>query len=160
MQRQCCLFESQRKLTARLAVSNTYRGQASKTQKGRARQCGGALERSPGSKQFSGLSDSFPAGMNGLSLQVVVVVGGHLRLSLVGSWHSEISKEKGLRPLSGLFPEILTLPAIPPALSMRDELQDLVQLLSAGGARTPQTGCVERTLHPSRCQRAERQKVR
>lgn len=52
----------------------------------------------------------------------------------LGSWSSEISKGKELKLLSGLLHGMFPLTVIRPALSMRDEVQELVQLLSAGDA--------------------------
>lgn len=57
---------------------------------GRARQCGGTLQ-SILDLSSSQTSASFPARRNGLG---TARGGGHLRLNLVGSWHSEISKGK------------------------------------------------------------------
>lgn len=79
--------------------------------------------------EYSSGSASFPAGRDGLG--AAAGVSSEIKL---GSLSSEISKGKGLKLLSGLLHGMFPLTVIRPALSMRKDLQELVQLLSAGGA--------------------------
>lgn len=97
--------------------------------------------RCPAEKSEQGLSISqtsarFPAARNPGSCQGQ----GHLRLNLVGPWHSEISKGKGLKN-SGWFMRFCRSgnPSVP-------EFKDLVQFLHAGD--TTDRACVRKGHSP------------